>query len=177
MRRCLFDGAQSLQWLHHNQETAMQPITLAPEAQPEALDVIGVKITVLASREQTASHEVTYQEGAEGAGPPPHSHAWTESFYVLRGSVHVMVAGQQLTGTPGAFIHVPANTVHAFHFGPGGGAMLEIAGQGGAATAMFRQLDAEVPPGPPDIPKVVSILQGHGVAVALPAGEPAATVA
>lgn len=75
--------------------------------------MIGVSITVLASREQTGSHEVTLQEGPEG-----------------------------------------------------GGAMLEIAGQGASATAMFRKLDQEIPPGPPDLPKVVGILQQHGVSVA-----------
>ena len=145
----------------------MQPITLTPQTRPDALNVIGVQITVLASGEQTGSHEVTFQEGPEGMGPPPHSHGWAESFYVLRGSVDMMIGGQKVKGLPGSFIHVPANTVHAFQFGPEGGAMLEIAGQGGMATAMFRRLDQEVPPGPPDIPKVVSILRDHGVAVTL----------
>lgn len=143
------------------------PITLAPDTRGKPLHVIGVQVTVLASRQQTQSHEVTFQEGPEGAGPPPHSHGWDESFYVLRGSVNVMVGGQQLRGTPGSFIHVPADTVHAFQFGPEGGAMLEVAGQGAQATSMFTQLDRDIPPGPPDLPKVVGILRDHGVAVAI----------
>ncbi|WP_137893015.1 cupin domain-containing protein [Ramlibacter sp. 2FC] len=143
-----------------------QAITLAADACAAPLRVIGVNITVLASREQTGSHEVTLQEGPEGAGPPPHSHGWDESFYVLRGRVDCLVDGQPVRGQAGSFIHVPAGTVHAFQFGPGGGAMLEIAGQGAAATAMFRKLDQEIPPGPPDLPKVMDILRDHGVSVA-----------
>lgn len=144
-----------------------QAITLAAEACAAPLRVIGVNITVLASREQTGSHEVTLQEGPEGAGPPPHSHGWDESFYVLRGSVDCLVDGQPVRGTAGSFVHVPAGTLHAFQFGPGGGAMLEIAGQGASATAMFRKLDQEIPPGPPDLPRVVGILRDHGVSVAV----------
>lgn len=147
--------------------SARQPITLDAQAAGQALNVIGIKITVLASREQTQGHELTLQEGPEGAGPPPHSHAWDESFYVLRGSVDCMVAGELVHGTPGSFVHVPAGTVHAFRFGPEGGAMLEVAGQGAAATAMFRKLDEQIPPGPPDVQKVVGILRDHGVAVAM----------
>jgi quercetin dioxygenase-like cupin family protein len=142
-----------------------QPIAINSES-CAALNAIGVKITVLAAREQTGSHEVTLQEGPEGAGPPPHSHGWDESFYVLRGNVHCMVGGQPVDGMPGTFMHVPAGTVHAFQFGKGGGAMLEVAGAGANATAMFRQLDSEMPPGPPDFGKAVAILREHGVAVA-----------
>jgi hypothetical protein len=61
---------------------------------------------------------------------------------------------------------VPAGRVHAFRFGDGGGSMLEISGAGGSATEMFTQIDREVPAGPPDIPKVIDILQRHGVDVA-----------
>jgi quercetin dioxygenase-like cupin family protein len=171
IQRCLFDIDKQFQWPPEQptQETAMtrDPITLSPQASATPLQVIGVQITVLASREQTQGHELTFQEGAEGAGPPPHSHAWDESFYVLRGSVDCVVGGQQVHGTPGSFIHVPGGTVHTFHFGAGGGAMLEVAGPGAAATAMFRKLDQEIPPGPPDVQKVVDILRDHGVAVAM----------
>lgn len=145
----------------------MQPITLAQQDLPTPLNVIGIQITVLASREQTQGHELTLQEGPEGAGPPPHSHAWDESFYVLRGSVDCMVDGKLVHGTPGSFVHVPAGTVHTFRFGPEGGAMLEVAGQGASATTMFKQLDRQIPPGPPDVQKVVGILRDHGVAVAM----------
>ena len=142
------------------------PIALDAKALPAPLNVIGMQITVLASGEQTGSHEVTLQQGLEGAGPPPHRHGWDESFYVLRGSVDFVVDGQAVHGTPGSFIHVPAGTIHTFRFGTEGGGMLEVAGQGASATAMFRHLDEAIPPGPPDVPRVVGILAQHGVTVA-----------
>ena len=140
-----------------------QPITSNPEDRTAALSVVGIRITVLATRDQTGSHEVTLQEGPEGAGPPPHSHGWDESFFVLHGDVDYLVDGKPVRASTGSFVHLPAGAVHTFRFGPGGGAMLEIAGHGSNATAMFRHLDKEVPPGPPDLPKVVAILAEHGV--------------
>jgi quercetin dioxygenase-like cupin family protein len=144
-----------------------QAIATDRQACGAPLNVMGVQITVLASREQTGSHEVTLQEGPEDAGPPPHSHGWDESFYVLRGSIDCLVGDRQVLGSAGSFIHVPAGTVHAFRFGADGGTLLEIAGAGASATAMFRRLNRDIPPGPPDLPKVVGILREHGVAVAV----------
>ena len=66
----------------------------------------------------------------------------------------------------GTLVHVPAGTVHAFRFGASGGAMLEFTGAGGSATQMFTSVAREVPPGPPDVPRLIGILQRHGVAVA-----------
>jgi hypothetical protein len=43
--------------------------------------------------------------------------------------------------------------------------MLEITGGQSKAIEMFVSLDREVPPGPPDVPKVVAVLDGHGVKV------------
>lgn len=143
-----------------------QPIAIQPGDAAAALHAIGVRITVLAARDQTQGHEVTLQEGPEGAGPPPHSHGWDESFYVLQGSVDCKVDERQIHATSGCFIHVPAGVVHAFSFGTEGGRMLEVAGQGASATALFRCLDREIPPGPPDVPKVLGILREHGVSVA-----------
>lgn len=51
--------------------------------------MLGTKITVLASNAATHGYEITLQEGEEGSWPPPHSHDWDESFYVLRGNVEI----------------------------------------------------------------------------------------
>ena len=68
-------------------------------------------------------------------------------------------------------MHVPGGTMHAFRFGAGGGAMIETAGAGGAATEMFTDVAAQFPSGPPavpDVPRLIGVLQRHGVAVAAP---------
>ena len=67
---------------------------------------------------------------------------------------------------PGTLVHVPAGTVHGFRYGPGGGEMFELTGQGSMATRMFTALSREIPAGPPDIPKVLEVLKENGVTVA-----------
>ena len=142
-----------------------QAFTITPDDYPRALNVLGIQITVLAANSATGSYEVTLQQGDEGAGPPPHSHPWDESFFVIRGNVEFSCAGKTVTARVGSLVHVPARTVHAFRFAKGGAAMIEFTGAGGGATKMFTQLAQEVPPGPPDISKLVGILQNHRVTV------------
>ena len=70
------------------------------------------------------------------------------------------------TCTPGTLVHVPAGTVHAFNYGPGGGEMVEFtAGRSSRAVQMFAALDRQIPPGPPDVPKVIQVLREHGAKV------------
>ncbi len=46
--------------------------------------------------------------------------------------------------------------------------MLSISGAGSNAARMFTAMDAEIPEGPPDIPKVVAVARRHGLTI----GEP-----
>ena len=75
------------------------PIIIIEKSAPRPLNVVGEHITVLASGDQTGSYEVFHQEGAEGSGPPPHSHPWDEAFYIVRGEVAGTPAGP-LFGAP-----------------------------------------------------------------------------
>lgn len=136
-----------------------------PSDRSPALNVIGVKVTVLVSDAVSQTQQITLQSGDEGAGPPPHSHDWDESFYVTKGQVRFTCSGQTTTCLAGTLVHVPAGTVHAFRFGPGGGEMLEVTGTGSKAVQMFSALDREIPPGPPDVPKVARVAGKYGLAV------------
>jgi quercetin dioxygenase-like cupin family protein len=140
------------------------PIVLRPEAQSRPLNVVGMQITVLAANAATGSYGITIQEGDEGTGPPPHSHAWDEAFYVLGGAVKFECAGEACICTAGTLVHVPGGTVHAFTFGPGGGRMLEIAGAGAQAAPFFTAIDRELAPGAPDVPRLLQVAERHGVA-------------
>lgn len=80
------------------------------------------------------------------------------------GQVRFTCDGRTTTCLAGTLVHVPAGTVHAFHFGPGGGEMLEVTGGGSRAIEMFSALDREIPPGPLDVPKVVQVAGRYGVA-------------
>jgi quercetin dioxygenase-like cupin family protein len=152
-----------------NEEHAMGPtqaFVTTPEQRPSPLDVVGIAVTVLAPNTRTGSYEITLQEGPEGAGPPPHSHPWDESFYVTRGAVLFSADGTEHVVGPGTLVHVPAGTVHAFRFGVGGGGMVEFSGAGGQATRLFSSVAKEVPEGAANLPKLLGVMQRHGVAVA-----------
>lgn len=139
---------------------------LSPERRETPLNVLGTQVTVLASNAATQSYGVTFQRGDEGTGPPPHSHDWDESFYVLGGEVEFHCDGQAHLCQPGTLVHVPRGTVHGFHYGKGGGQMLEITGQDAMAAQMFAAIDREIPVGPePDIPKLLAVLERNGVTV------------
>ena len=139
---------------------------LRPEQHATALNVVGTQVTVLASNAATQSYGITLQQGDEGTGPPPHRHDWDEAFYVLRGEIRFLCDGTAYACSPGTLVHVPKGTVHAFSYGAGGGQMLEITGPGARAAQMFTAVDAEIPVGPPDIPKLLDVLQRNGVTVA-----------
>lgn len=134
-----------------------------PDDRRTALNVLGTKVTVLVSESDSKVQQITLQSGVEGMGPPPHSHDWDESFYVTQGQIQFTCAGQTTMCFAGTFVHVPAGTVHAFSYGPGGGEMLEITAAGSKAIQMFSALDRELPPGAPDVPKVLQVAGEYGV--------------
>lgn len=138
---------------------------LKPGDRSPTLNVIGTRVTVLASGPEIQDQQITVQSGDEGMGPPPHSHDWDESFYVIKGQIEFTCGGETAMCTAGTLVHVPAGTIHAFSYGPGGGEMLEITGKQSNAVPMFTALDREIPPGPPDVAKVIQVLGEHGVNV------------
>jgi quercetin dioxygenase-like cupin family protein len=144
-----------------------QPFVVKPEDYDRALNVVGTKVTVLASNTATQGYEITFQEGDEGTGPPPHSHDWDEAFFVVKGNIEFTYGDKTVSCTPGTLVHIPGGTVHSFRYGAGGGEMLEVTGEGSYASQMFTNVDHEVPPGSPDVPKLIEILKKNGVTVAV----------
>lgn len=70
---------------------------------------------ILADASQTdGSLTMMEQVCPKNSGPPPHTHAQQESFYVLEGQMTVLVGGKTLVATQGSFLNVPPNTVHSF---------------------------------------------------------------
>jgi quercetin dioxygenase-like cupin family protein len=143
----------------------IQPFVVTPKDYARSLDVVGEKITVLASKTATQGYEIFRQEGDEGTGPPPHRHDWDESFYVINGTVAISYLDRTIMATPGTLVHLPAGTVHSFCFGAGGGQMISVTGQGGQASQLFANIDKEIPSGPPDIAKLIVVAQQNGVTV------------
>ena len=73
-----------------------------------------------------------WEMGPEPSGPGPHFHrSFTESFYVLSGTIRIYDGSDWIDAQPGDFVHVPEGGIHAFrnesgapasmliHFAPG----------------------------------------------------------
>jgi quercetin dioxygenase-like cupin family protein len=149
----------------------MSHFVLRPDQSELALNVVGTQVTVLASNAATQSYGVTLQQGDKETGPSPHSHDWDECFYVLKGGVEFLCDGKADTYSAGTLVDVPRGTAHGFRYGPGGGQMLEVTGHGALAAQMFTAIDAEIPAGPPDIPRMLEVLGRNGVMVAVCRGQ------
>ena len=142
------------------------PFTTTAGVLPQ-LNVVGEKITVLASNEQTGGYEIFLQTGPEGSGPPPHNHPWDESFYVIRGEMAFGFDKSHGIAAPGTLVHVPAGTTHWFRFGQGGCEMISMTSRDGASR-LFTDIDREISPEKPDLEKLIEIAHRNGLEVIRP---------
>ena len=141
----------------------VRPFVVAPEDYAPALDIVGEHVTVLASGEATEGYEIFLQRGPAGSGPPPHSHPWDESFYVVKGRIDFGIGSESATASPGTLVHLPAGTVHWFRFRTDG-EMLSITSRLGASR-MFADMAREVAPVNPDVGKLAEVGSRHGLKV------------
>jgi quercetin dioxygenase-like cupin family protein len=146
------------------------PFIVMPGRGPRPLNVVGEKITVLASSEQTGGYEIFLQAGPEGSGPPPHNHPWDESFYVIKGEIAFGIDKSDMIAVPGTLVHLPAGTTHWFRFGKGGCEMVSMTSREGASR-LFADLDREISPEKPDLGKLIEIARRHGLVVVAPPKE------
>lgn len=145
---------------------SFKPLIVEPKDYARALNVVGEHITVLASHADAGSYEIFLQQGDEGTGPPPHSHEWDEAFFVTGGIVQFGIGDETRDAHAGTLVHLPAGTMHWFRFGKGGGAMLSLTSRG-QASKLFTDIDAEIPPGPPNLEKVVEVATRNGLKIGL----------
>ncbi len=143
---------------------AAKPFVVTPANYPPTLDIVGERVTVLASGEATEGYEVFLQRGPEGSGPPPHSHPWDESFFVTKGEIDFGIGAESMTALPGTLVHLPAGTAHWFRFGRGGGEMVSMTSRLGASQ-MFTDFAREVAPVNPDLGQLAEVGGRHGLKV------------
>ena len=145
------------------------PFIVTSGQAPQPFNVVGEKITVLASSKQTGGYEIFLQVGPEGSGPPPHNHPWDESFYIIKGELALGIGPIETSAGPGTLAHVPGGTTHWFRFGQGGCKMISMTSYEGAAS-FFADIDREISPEKPDFEKLIEVAHRHGLAVVAPAG-------
>jgi quercetin dioxygenase-like cupin family protein len=139
-----------------------KPLVVTPKDYAKPLNIVGEQLTILASGQQTHGYEIFLQRGPEGAGPPPHSHDWDESFYVVKGEIDFGIGAEQMTAQPGTLVHLPAGTTHWFRFRKGGGEMVSMTSREGASH-FFTDVDREVAPVNPPLDKLAAVAARHGL--------------
>lgn len=139
-----------------------KPFVVEPKDYAPALDIVGEKLTILASGEQTQGYEIFLQAGPEGSGPPPHSHPWDESFYVTKGLIDFGINETSMTASPGTLVHIPAGNAHWFRFREGGGEMLSMTSRLGASK-FFTDTAREVSPTKPELDKLAAVGSVYGL--------------
>ena len=145
---------------------AAQPFVVSPKDYAPTLNIVGEHVTVLASGEATEGYECFLQRGPEGSGPPPHSHPWDESFFVIKGQIDFGIGAESTTASPGTFVHLPAGTEHWFRFCKGGGEMVSMTSKLGASK-LFADIAREVAPANPDVGKLAEVGARHGLKLAV----------
>ena len=144
-----------------------EPFVVTADQASRPLNVVGEKITVLASGAQTGGYEIFLQVGPEGSGPPPHNHPWDESFYVIKGEIAFGIGDSEMVASTATLVHLPAGTTHWFRFGKGGGEMLSVTSRE-SASRMFTDFDREISPERPDLSKLAEIGARYGLDVPAP---------
>ena len=111
-----------------------------------------------------------------GAAPPPHTHAGTETVYVIDGNLRYNIGEETYEGGAGSIFHIPEGVLENFEpltqsrilvvYKPGGiEKFFEEAGDPGQAGVL-----PSLPDGPPDIQRLVEIAAKHGMDIQPPDG-------
>ncbi|MEO8924692.1 MAG: cupin domain-containing protein [Caldimonas sp.] len=134
------------------------------------LHVLGTEVRFLCEGQSTKNAwslmEVTLpQEG----GPPPHTHAWDEAYFVLEGDVRFTVGDQVFTASTGDFLYTPGGVAHGFSGESQQPARVLIFDAPAHAGAFFKRVDREVKVLPRDLVKVQQIGEDTGIRFLQPA--------
>src|SRR5262245_61932256 len=89
---------------------------VTPSGDAESIRPFGIDMKVLIAAAQTGGTcSVLTAELGPGGGPPPHLHRdHDEYFFVLEGTISLVVDGKESTVAPGTLAFVPRGTTHSF---------------------------------------------------------------
>jgi len=94
----------------------MDAVILLPE-QGERIEA-GASIAVMKATAQTTGGAFSMSEATLPAGmngPPPHAHSFTtDTFYVLEGTLHMIVGDREIDAPAGSYVLVPPGVMHTF---------------------------------------------------------------
>lgn len=113
-----------------------------------------------------------------GGGPPPHRHSHEdESFYIVEGTLALLLGDETVIASPGDFVQIPRGVVHAFkNTGTVNARMLAVNTPGGIEKFFEETFDIATDPStPPPLPSQALMARTraaaakHGVELLLPA--------
>jgi quercetin dioxygenase-like cupin family protein len=140
-------------------------IRMVGAGQGTRLDTVdSVATEKVASADTGGTYELFEIDAPVGSGIPPHRHEWAEAYYVLDGTLDVVVGSRTFRMGPGDTVSVPPRAAHTFSVSSPTCRFLSFS-LGDGAGRLFADLDIEVPDGPPEeaIPVVLTVAERHGV--------------
>jgi quercetin dioxygenase-like cupin family protein len=132
--------------------------------QYEYLHVLGGDIVLqLTGRETEGALLLALNNYPPGAGVPVHVHSREdEVFHILQGEVEITLGGQVFTAGAGQSASLPRGIPHAWKAVGTEDVKFILVTTPSGMEDMFRELSA-LPPGPPDMPMIVSICRRYGI--------------
>jgi quercetin dioxygenase-like cupin family protein len=144
-------------------EPNKQPLTVK-RGESETIQALGSEITFL--HREPGAWSLMQISAPRGIGAPPHEHDFSESYYVLSGSLWLIVGGQEIVLGAGEFVHIPGGTVHGFKGISDAPAQMLIFQAPGDADEFFRACAREITRGPADLHRVPELAARHGIRLA-----------
>ena len=143
---------------------------MLPSRKGTMIGAIGLDITMKTDGDSTRGayslFEYSIPPGVHG--PPPHIHTREdESFICLAGRLMVQLGDEHFELVHGDYLLLPRDVVHAFT-NPFDEEARVISVVSPAGLERYYQALAEMPPGPRDMAKMMSIMEDFGIELKLP---------
>jgi len=144
-----------------------QPLVVK-RGEGETIKALGSEIKFLCR--QPGAWSLTQVSAPRDVGATPHDHDFDESYYVLSGSLWLMVAGKEVVLGAGEFIHIPGGTVHGFKGTSDVPTQILILQSPGDAEDFFRACAREIKQIPADLARMPELGARYGIRMAPPSG-------
>jgi quercetin dioxygenase-like cupin family protein len=142
--------------------TTTSELALEP-GQGNQLQVMQDTLRILSQGEHTSmAYEMFELTGPLNSGPPPHSHPWSETYYMLDGAVEVLVGEDRVHAVPGSCVTIPGGTVHTYRIVSETARFL-VTTSTTAASAFFRELHQALAQGACSLEDIIAIAARHQV--------------
>jgi quercetin dioxygenase-like cupin family protein len=142
---------------------------LAPH-QGTQLQVMQDTLRILSRGDQTnAAYEMFELTGPLNSGSPPHFHPWSETYYILEGTVEVLVGKETVQAVPGSSVTIPSNMVHTYRIASDTARFL-VTTSTTAASRFFQDLHQASSQGACRLDDAIAIASRHQVTLSIPLG-------